>query len=120
MFPQIDPKVPLSQQIGRPHMSDSEPRAPTPSSAKRARRPKLTITPTSNSTAVPTLAPPTNIDHVLGPKTVPASVLNFPTGVLETEEVQYSNAQELSTFWEAANGQRPENLCNKVNLRLTK
>ena len=120
MFPQIDPKIPLSQQIPRPQMPDTVPPASMPLSAKKARRPKLTMTPASNASPAPSLAPPSNIDQVLGPKTVPASVLNFPTGVLEPEEVQYSNAQELGTFWEAANGQRPENLSNKINLRLTK
>ncbi|KAJ5240007.1 hypothetical protein N7468_004626 [Penicillium chermesinum] len=120
MFPQFDPSIPLNQQIGRPQVYDSPQPAASPASTKKARRPKLTINPASNSTPVASLTSSTNIDQVLGPKTVPASVLNFPTGVLEPEEVQYSSAQELGTLWEAANGQRPERLSNKINLRLTR
>ncbi|KAJ5609237.1 hypothetical protein N7528_009804 [Penicillium herquei] len=102
MFPQFDPKLPLDQQ-GAPSMPSD-----TPEAIKKARRPKLTLASTSE------------IDQFLGPKTVPASVLNFPTGVLESEEVRFSSPHELEMLWEAANGQRPQELYGTFNLRLTK
>lgn len=102
MFPQFDSKVPLNKQNNRLSMATQ---APT---AKPSRKPQLTLSPTSE------------IDQVLGPKTVPASVVNFPTGVLEPEEIQYSSPQELEMLWEAANGQRPQNLFGTFNLRMTR
>lgn len=103
MFPQFDPNIPLSQQNYKPQMPGS-----APESKAKPPRPKLTLSPTSE------------IDQVLGPKTVPASVLNFPTGVLDPEEARFSSPQELQMLWEAANGQRPQNLCGSFHLRLTK
>ncbi|KAJ5155882.1 hypothetical protein N7492_008685 [Penicillium capsulatum] len=102
MFPQFDPKVPLNQQDYHPSRSNDAP------IAKQSRKPHLTLSPTSE------------IDQVLGPKTVPASVLNFPTDVMEPEEIRYSSPQELEMLWEAANGQRPQNLFGTFNLRMTK
>lgn len=104
MFPQFDPNLSLEEQGFKPPPIPSS----TPDMSKKARRPKLTLSPNSD------------IDQFLGPKTVPASVLNFPTGVLEPEEVRFSSPQELEMLWEAANGQRPEELCGTFNLRLTK
>lgn len=103
MFPQFDPKIPLNKQDCHPSMSNDA------SAAKRARRPHLTLSP-----------PTSEIDQVLGPKTVPASVLNFPTGVLEPEGIRYSSPQELEMLWEVANGQRPQNIFGDFNLRMTK
>ena len=48
------------------------------------------------------------IDRALGPKSVPASMIDLPIGGLDSAEVQYSSAAELRRLWEAANGQRPE------------
>ncbi|KAJ5103509.1 hypothetical protein N7532_004038 [Penicillium argentinense] len=98
MFPRFDPKVALNQQNNTPHMSTDAP-------ARKSRRPNLTLTTTSD------------IDNVLGPKTVPASVVNFPMGVLESEEIQYSSKQDLETLWEAANGQRPQETCDLLEQR---
>ncbi|KAJ5645008.1 hypothetical protein N7507_011019 [Penicillium longicatenatum] len=103
MFPQFDPKIPLNQQNYHLQMPAS-----APDSKAKPPRPKLTLSPTSE------------IDQALGPKTVPASVLNFPTGVLDPEEFRFSSSQELDMLWEAANGQRPQNLCGSFHLRLTK
>lgn len=102
MFPQFDPKVPLNRQEYHPPMSNNA------LAAKSSRRPHLTLSPTSE------------IDHALGPKTVPASVLNFPTDVLEPEEIRNSSPQELEMLWEVANGQRPQNIFGTFNLRMTK
>ncbi|KAE8389835.1 hypothetical protein BDV23DRAFT_184086 [Aspergillus alliaceus] len=64
--------------------------------------------------------PPPEIDQVLGPKTVPASVMNFPSGVLDPVEMQYSSITELKGLWEAANGQRPQDLSGNFNLRVAR
>lgn len=101
MFPKFDPKLPLNQQRGPPQMASEAP-------AARPRRPQLTLSPTSE------------IDQVLGPKTVPASVLNFPTGVLEPEDIHYSSVQDLEVLWDAANGQRPQNLFGTFNMQMTR
>lgn len=61
--------------------------------------------------------PPPEIDRALGPKTVPASVLNFPVGVLDPVE-RYSTQEELQSLWEIANGQRPQSLPGTFNLCL--
>lgn len=51
------------------------------------------------------------IDRALGPKSVPASVIDLPIGRLDSAEVQYSSAAELRGLWEAAaNGQRPADM----------
>ncbi|PYH74783.1 uncharacterized protein BO88DRAFT_460477 [Aspergillus vadensis CBS 113365] len=62
-----------------------------------------------------TETPPPEIDRALGPKTVPASVLNFPAGVLDPVE-RYSTQEELQSLWEIANGQRPQSLPGTFNL----
>ena len=105
MFPQFDPKLPMNQQAYHPQLPDnSQPQPPR----KSRKPPKLT------------LSTNTEIDHVLGPKTVPASVLNFPTGALESEEVEYSSTEEMKMLWETANGQRSRDFVGSLNLRMIK
>jgi hypothetical protein len=101
MFPRLDPRLPLNNQIKSQMSSDEKP-------AKKSRRPQLTLTTSSE------------IDHVLGPKTVPASVLNFPNGISDSEEIRYSTPYELEMLWEAANGQRPQNLAGTFNLHMAR
>ncbi|KAJ6181161.1 hypothetical protein N7519_011622 [Penicillium mononematosum] len=103
MFPQFDPKLPFNQQVYHPQLPD----VPRPVKSSR-KPPKLTLT--TN----------TEIDNVLGPKTVPASVLNFPSEALESEEVTYSSMEELKMLWEAANGQGMRDVVGTLNLRMTK
>ncbi|KAE8381018.1 hypothetical protein BDV26DRAFT_302297 [Aspergillus bertholletiae] len=99
IFPQYDHNVPLSLQQYYPQFSSNS----------RTHRPKeLSFT------------PPPEIDRALGPKTVPASVMNFPAGVLDQVEVQYSSITELRSLWEAANGQRPQDLAGNFNLRVAR
>lgn len=103
MFPRFDPKVPLNNQNSQSQMPSSG--QPT----KKSRRPHLTLATSSSE-----------IDHVLGPKTVPASVLNFPNGILDSEEIRYSTPYDLEVLWEAANGQRPQSLAGTFNLRMSR
>ncbi|KAL4878671.1 hypothetical protein BJY04DRAFT_229703 [Aspergillus karnatakaensis] len=100
IFPQFNPNAPPSQpQHNRAGSSNfSRPRRPTGL--------KLNITP----------AP--EIDRALGPKTVPADVHDFPAGVLSPVEIQYSSAEQLRILWEAANGQRADDIPGPFNLRL--
>ncbi|RAK98277.1 uncharacterized protein BO80DRAFT_388024 [Aspergillus ibericus CBS 121593] len=66
----------------------------------------------------PDRSPPApEIDQALGPKTVPASVMNFPADVLDPVE-SYSSQEDLQSLWEVANGQRPQNLPGTFNLRV--
>lgn len=55
-----------------------------------------------------TLSPEPQIDRDLGPKTVPASVMNFPAGIRDSVEMRESSNAELGQLWDVANGQRME------------
>lgn len=101
IFPTYNPQLPIDKQSYHPQRPHE---APT----SRPRKPQLT------------LAAPSDIDQVLGPKTVPASVLDFPTDVLEPEETRYSSLQELEMLWEVANGQRPQDVNGTFNMRMIK
>ncbi|KAF9893120.1 hypothetical protein FE257_012531 [Aspergillus nanangensis] len=97
MFPRYDPNKPLNQQNYYPQ--------PAPATeTRRPKPPQLTI------------VPPPEIDQSLGPKTVPASVMNFPS----IPAARYSSAEELKNLWEAANGQRPQGLAGVYNLRVAR
>ncbi|KAF7586648.1 hypothetical protein BBP40_008539 [Aspergillus hancockii] len=99
IFPRYNPHIPLNQQEYYPQVSSNT----------RTHRPtELSFTPTPE------------IDRALGPKTVPASVMNFPTGILDPLETQYSSIAELKGLWEAANGQRPRDLAGSFNLRVAR
>ena len=100
MFPRYNFSLPLNQQQYYPQSSNHSPRIRT--------KPRgLTI------------SLPSKIDQALGPKTVPASAANFPTGSLDPE-IRYSTLIELKGLWEAANGQRPQDLPGTFNLRMAR
>ena len=67
-----------------------------------------------------TLSPEPEIDRDLGPKTVPASVMNFPAGIRESVEMRDSSTAELRELWDVANGQRMEGGLGRFCLRLTR
>lgn len=67
-----------------------------------------------------TLSPEPEIDRDLGPKTVPASVMNFPAGIRESVELRDSSTGELRQLWDVANGQRMEGGLGRFCLRLTR
>ncbi|KAF7719755.1 Uncharacterized protein PECH_005684 [Penicillium ucsense] len=103
MFPRFDPKLPLPRSIAQPPLSSN-----VEAQKRRSRKPLLTLNTSSE------------IDNVLGPKTVPASVLNFPNGIADSEEIRYSTPYELEVLWEAANGQRPTNLAGTFSMHLAR
>ncbi|KAJ5330028.1 hypothetical protein N7452_010418 [Penicillium brevicompactum] len=105
IFPQFDPSIPLNQQVYHPQ--DGINLQPPPPKKDR-KPPKLTL-----STGA-------EIDHVLGPKTVPASLFNFPNGSMGSQVIEYSSTQELKMLWEIANGQRPQEMVGMLNLRISK
>lgn len=100
IFPRYNPKLPLDKQEYYPQNAGSN-SLPQPASPQSADKP----------------VHPADVDAVLGPKTVPASVVNFPTDALAVEEVRYSSAEELLNLWEAANGQQLQGL-GTFNLRM--
>ncbi|KAL3466273.1 hypothetical protein BJX64DRAFT_251256 [Aspergillus heterothallicus] len=99
MFPQFNPAAPLSQQQYSHGISNnfSRPRV----------RPSLEI-----QTTVP------EIDRVLGPKTVPADVHDFPANALDPVEIQYSSLAQLKSLWDITNGQKLDNTTGTFNLRM--
>lgn len=103
MFPQYNPNLPLNKQAYFPQNrnSDNTSQESTSSSSGAYREPPV---------------PPTEVDAALGPKTVPASVFNFPSGAL-SPRVQYSTAEDLVTLWESANGQELRETLGTFNLR---
>ncbi|BCR84784.1 uncharacterized protein ACHE_20242A [Aspergillus chevalieri] len=101
IFPRYNPNLPLSEQEYYPQISDSNSRS--------RQKPKGLV-----------LSPEPEIDRALGPKTVPASVMEFLPGLLDSVEVHYSSAIDLQGLWEAANGQRLENQTASFKLRLTR
>lgn len=103
MFPQYNPNLPLNKQAYFPQNRDSN-------------NTSLEGTSSANGVYRETHVPPTEVDAALGPKTVPASVFNFPSGAL-SPRVQYSTAEDLVTLWESANGQELQETLGTFNLR---
>lgn len=106
IFPRYNPNLPLSQQQYYPQNIGSS----------DLRRQAI-----SRNQDRLSLSPPPEIDKLLGPKTVPASVMNFPANALDpVDTIQYSSAEALESLWEAANGQRLENVLGTFNLRMAR
>lgn len=101
MFPQYDPNLPLNEQPYFPQNRNAD------STINR----RGNNSSSENTSAVP----PAEVDVLLGPKTVPASVLNFPDEL--SPRMQYSTAEDLLTLWESANGQQLQESLGTFNLR---
>ena len=107
VFPRYNPGVPLTKQSYYPQ------RVKTPENI-----PERAI---SRNEYSPSAASVSRIDEIVGgPKTAPASVLNFPTDVLDVDPAPISTIGELKTLWEAANGQGPEFATESFNLKLSR
>jgi hypothetical protein len=100
MFPQYNPNAPLSQQQYYNGISNNF-------SRPRYKPANISLD----------ISPAPEIDRALGPKTVPADVHDFPAGVLDPVEIEYSSLAQLKDLWEAANGQRPD-ITGVFNLRV--
>lgn len=106
MFPVYNPAIPLSQQNYFPQRA----------SVYNAPREGVSRDQTS-----PSPPPPPNVDNTPGgPKTVPASIVNFPTDALDPAETEYSSNEDLEQLWEAANGQGPTTSLGIFHLKLSK
>jgi hypothetical protein len=103
MFPQYDPNLSLNEQPYFPQTRNAD-NTTGPSDGNSGR--------SENASAVPQA----EVDVLLGPKTVPASVLNFPSDEL-SPRMQYSTAEDLLTLWESANGQQLQESLGTFNLR---
>jgi hypothetical protein len=103
MFPQYNPNLPLNEQPYFPQTGNAA--KTTGPSGSDAGRPENTMA-----------VPQAEVDVLLGPKTVPASVLNFPSDEL-SPRMQYSTAEDLLTLWESANGQQLQESLGTFNLR---
>ena len=65
---------------------------------------------------------PSRLDEALGgPRTAPASIVNFPLDVLAVKEPQFSSVAELEKLWAATNGaQEPGTLIGDFDLRMSR
>ena len=112
MFPRYNPGVPLTKQSYYPQQSHRT------RSSQTQNLPERSI---SRNDYSPSVASVSRIDEIVGgPKTAPASVLNFPTDALEVEPLHISTVQELGVLWEAANGQGPEVANESFNLHFSR
>jgi hypothetical protein len=101
MFPRYNPNVPLTRQEYYPQ-NDSPDAATLPVQAEQSDRP----------------CPPAEVDAMLGPRTVPFDVVQFPNDTLTSAPLQYSEASDLESLWESANGQKLKGSLGTFNLRL--
>ncbi|GAD96759.1 conserved proline-rich protein [Paecilomyces variotii No. 5] len=105
IFPRYNPDVPLSKQNYYPVDID---------------RVNIHHESVSRGQCIPAVSQPAEIDSVLGPKTVPASVMNFPDDSLDNTTINYSSAEDLEVLWEIANGQRHQNVVSTFNLQVAR
>lgn len=69
----------------------------------------------------PSVSSLSRMDSVLGgPRTAPASIVDFPTDVLALKEPHFSSVADLEKLWEATNGQEPENVIGDFDLRMSR
>jgi hypothetical protein len=106
MFPRFDPNLPLKEQQYQPHRTGS------------THLPRKAV---SREEYSPSVSSPSNRDNALGgPKSVPASVLNFPSDAMAPPPAQFSSAEELERLWDATNGQDSHAFLGLFNLRMGK
>ncbi len=55
-----------------------------------------------------------------GPRTAPASIVEFPSDVLALKEPHFSSVKDLEKLWEATNGTEPENVLGHFDLRMSR
>jgi hypothetical protein len=65
---------------------------------------------------------PSRLDEALGgPRTAPASIVDFPIDVLAVKEPQFSSVPQLEKLWAATNGGHdPETLTGDFDLRMSR
>ena len=67
------------------------------------------------------VASPSRLDNALGgPKTAPASIINFPADVLALKETHVSSVRELEKLWKATNGYEPDSTLGSFDLKMSR
>lgn len=107
MFPRYDPSIPLERQQYYPQRGASPTNIPMQSVQRGEYSPNATS--------------PSRIDEVLGgPKTAPASVIDFPVDVLSPQGPTLSTPIELASLWESTNGQGPQVTLGTFEMEMTR
>jgi hypothetical protein len=104
MFPTYNPSLRLSQQQYYPQ-----------------RVAELLRENVSRDDYIPSRSP-SRLDEALGgPKSAPASIVNFPLDVLAVKEPQFSSVTQLEKLWAATNGAHdPETIIGDFDLRMSR
>lgn len=104
MFPTYNPSVPLAHQQYFPQrVTDIQ---------------RQNI---SREDYSPSVSSPSRMDSALGgPRTAPASMVDFPADVLALREPQFSTVPQLEKLWAATNGQEPDIVAGDFDLRMSR
>ena len=104
MFPTYNPTISLSQQNYYP---------------QRVANPMVQNV--SREEYNPSMYSPSRNNSVTGgPRTAPASIVEFPSDVLALKEPHFSSVKDLEKLWEATNGTEPENVLGDFDLRMSR
>jgi hypothetical protein len=64
---------------------------------------------------------PSRLDEALGPRTAPASIVDFPVDIFAKREPTFSSIPELERLWAATNGGHdPETMVGDFDLRMSR
>ena len=64
---------------------------------------------------------PSRLDEALGPRTAPASIVDFPVDVPFMKEPKFSSISELEKLWAATNGAiEPDTTIGEFDLRMSR
>ena len=103
MFPTYNPSIRLSQQHYFPQRATDIQRENV-----------------SREDYIPSRSP-SRLDEALGPRTAPASIVDFPIDIFAKREPTFSSVPELERLWAATNGGHdPETLAGDFDLRMSR
>jgi hypothetical protein len=103
MFPTYNPSVRLSQQQYFPQRATDVQRENV-----------------SREDYIPSRSP-SRLDEALGPRTAPASIVDFPVDIFAKREPTFSSIPELERLWAATNGGHdPETMVGDFDLRMSR
>lgn len=103
MFPTYNPSIRLSQQQYFPQRATDIQRENV-----------------SREEYIPSRSP-SRLDEALGPRTAPASIVNFPMDIFAKKEPTFSSVPELEKLWAATNGGHdPETVIGDFDLRMSR
>lgn len=114
IFPRYNPNLPLAQQRYYPDPA----RGASPTNLPREVVSKAEYSPSMYSPG--SAGKISKHGYAEGPKTAPASVFNFPAGVLDKTIAEYSTMEELAGLWDAANGQSSNENPNSYKLQINR